>query len=95
MFIILVLYVGDMLVARKSIFEISRLKAQLDRTFDMKDLGATNQILGMHIHRDRKNGKLWLSQKKYVEKILHRFGMNKVKLVNIILASHFRVCARS
>jgi len=43
-------------------FEINRLKAQLARAFDMKDLGATKQILGMEIHRDRKNGKLWLSQ---------------------------------
>jgi len=28
----------------------------------MKDLGAQKQILGMEIHRDKKNGKLWLSQ---------------------------------
>ena len=91
MFIILVLYVDDMLVASKSMFEINRLKAQLARTFDMKDLGVANQILGMQIHRDRKNGKLWLSQKKYVEKILQRFGMNKVKPINIPLASHFKL----
>ena len=47
MFIILVLYVDDMFVASKSMFEINRLKAQLARTFDMKDIGATNQILGI------------------------------------------------
>jgi hypothetical protein len=62
MFIILVLYVDDMLVTSKSMVEINRLKAQLARAFDMKDLGAAKQILGMEIHRDRKNGKLWLSQ---------------------------------
>ena len=61
-FIILVLYVEDMLLARKSITEINRLKAQMARTFDMKDLGAARQILGMEIFRDRRNGKLWLSQ---------------------------------
>jgi hypothetical protein len=71
--------------------EINRLKAQLARVFDMKDLGATKQILGMEIHRDRKNGKLWLSQQKYVEKILMRFGMNNVKPVQIPLASHFKI----
>jgi len=38
--------------------------------FDMKDLGATKQILRMEIHKDMKNGKLWLSQQKYVEKII-------------------------
>eukprot|EP00253_Pinus_taeda_P031287 PITA_31287 len=44
-----------MLLARKSIEEINKLKAQMARTFDMKDLGATRQILGMEIFRDRNN----------------------------------------
>jgi hypothetical protein len=57
----------------------------------MKDLGATRQILGMEIFRDRRNGKLWLSQQKYVKKILLRFGMNNVKLVSVSLASHFKL----
>jgi hypothetical protein len=91
MFIILVLYVDDMLVERKSMVEINRLKAQLAKAFDMKDLGTTTQILGMEIHRDRKNGNLWLSQQKYVDKILMRFGMNNVKPVQIPLASHFNL----
>ena len=91
MFIILVLYVDDMLLASKSIEEINRLKAQMARTFDMKDLGAARQILGMEIFRDRSNGKLWLSQKKYIEKILLRFGMNNVKPVSVPFASHFKL----
>jgi hypothetical protein len=57
----------------------------------MKDLGVKKQILGMEIHKDRKNGKLWLSQEKYVEKILMRFGMNTVKPVQIPLASHYKI----
>ena len=61
------------------------------RAFDMKDLGAAKQILGIEIHRDRRNGKLSFSQEKYVEKILERFGMNKVKPVNVPLASHFKL----
>ena len=52
MFIILVLYVDYMLIASKSMVEINRLKAQLARTFDMKDLGETKLILGMEIHKD-------------------------------------------
>jgi hypothetical protein len=41
----------------------------------MKDLDASNFILGMEIKRDRKNRKLWLNQRKYVETILQRFNM--------------------
>ena len=77
-FIILVLYVDDMIVERKRMIEINNLKAQLDSTCDMKDIGVEKQILGMEIHRDKKNGKLSLSQQKHVEKILMIFGMNDV-----------------
>eukprot|EP00253_Pinus_taeda_P016064 PITA_16064 len=57
----------------------------------MKDLGVARQILGMQIFKDRSNGKLWISQQKYIEKILLRFGMNNVKPVSVTLASHFKL----
>ena len=59
-----------MLLASQSMFEIKRLKAQMARTFDMKDIGVARQILGMEIFRDMMNGEIWLSQQTYVEKIL-------------------------
>ena len=42
-FIILVLYVDDMLIVSKSTDEINSLKAQMARTFDMIDIGATKK----------------------------------------------------
>ena len=69
----------------------NRLKAQMAMTFDMMDLGATKQILGIKIHRDRRNGKLSFSQEKYVKKILVRFEMDKEKPVNVPLAYHFNI----
>jgi hypothetical protein len=57
----------------------------------MKDLGAAKQILGIEIHRDRENGKLWLSQQRYVEKVLVRIDVNHVKPVNIPLDSNFKL----
>ena len=72
-FIILVLYVDDMLIVSKNMDDINRLKEQTVRNFDMKDLGVEKQILGIEIHTDRRNGKLSFSQEKYVEKILVRF----------------------
>jgi hypothetical protein len=80
-----------MLVERKSMVEINKLKAQLARAFDMKYLAATKQILGMEIHIDKKNGKLWLSKHNYVEKILMIFGMSDVRPVHIPSASHFNI----
>ena len=53
-FILLLLYVDDVLVAGPNKDRIQELKAQLAREFEMKDLGPPNKILGMEIHRDRK-----------------------------------------
>ena len=65
-FIFLLLYVDDMLIAAKNMVDVNKLKSLLSREFDMKDLGAAKKILGMEIRRDRKFGRLWLSQKNYV-----------------------------
>lgn len=58
-YLILLLYVDDMLVADSSMEEISNLKAKLSKDF-AKDWGAAKQILGMRISRDRVNRKLKL-----------------------------------
>ena len=85
-----------MLIAAKSMLEIKRLKSLLGDEFEMKDLGAAKKILGMEeIHRDRKAGKLYLSQKKYIEKVLERFGMHNSKPVSTPLGAHFRLSAAS
>ncbi|GJY89529.1 retrovirus-related pol polyprotein from transposon TNT 1-94 [Tanacetum coccineum] len=81
-FIILLLYVDDMLVAGPNKDHINKLKAQLAREFEMKGLGLANKILGMQIHRDRVSRKIWLSQKSYVKKILQRFNMQDCKPIS-------------
>nr|GEU91101.1 retrovirus-related Pol polyprotein from transposon TNT 1-94 [Tanacetum cinerariifolium] len=92
-FIILLLYVNDMLAAGPNKDRINKLKAQLAREFEMKDLGPANKILGMKIHRDRVSRKIWLSQKSYVKKILQRFNMQDCKPIstpfpsNVMLSS--------
>ena len=68
-YIILLLYVDDMLIVGHDKNGIQSLKREFIKSFEMKDLGPTKQILGMKIVRDRKNGKLWLSQ----QNILRRY----------------------
>lgn len=90
-YLILLLYVDDMLVAGSSMDEIVNLKAQLSKEFAMKDLGSAKKILGMRISRDRARGKLKLSQEEYVKKVLKRFNMENAKPVSTPLASHFKL----
>jgi hypothetical protein len=74
-FIYVALYVDDMLLVRNNMDAIKELKKKLSSKFDMKDLGATNFILGMEIKRDQTIRKLWLNQRKCIETILKRFNM--------------------
>lgn len=46
------------------------IKEELKRNFDMKDLGPVKRCLGMNIIQNRVEGKLWISQMDYIEKLL-------------------------
>jgi hypothetical protein len=69
-FIILLLYVDDMLIVGSNSSRIENLQKELSKSFTMKDLGPVKQILGIRVICDRKYKKLWLSQEKYIEKVL-------------------------
>ena len=57
-FIYVVLYVDDMLLDGNNMEVIKEVKSQLSSKFDMKDLGATNLILGKEIKRNHVDRKL-------------------------------------
>jgi len=76
-FVILVLYVDDILLASSDKNMLHETKGFLSSNFDMKDLGEASYVLGIEIHRDRTKGVLGLSQKAYIEKMLKRYSMDK------------------
>ncbi|MCO5558109.1 hypothetical protein L7F22_011686 [Adiantum nelumboides] len=59
--------------------------------FDMKDLGNANHILGM---RDRPNRRLYLSQRDYIDKVLHRFHMEEGKAIGTPLPPYVKQTAQ-
>ncbi|GJV47755.1 retrovirus-related pol polyprotein from transposon TNT 1-94 [Tanacetum coccineum] len=73
---------------------INKLKAQLAREIEMKDLEPENKILGMQIHRDRVSKKLWLSQKSYVKKILQRFNMQDCKPISTPFPTNVKLSSK-
>jgi len=75
-FIILVLYVDDILLASSSVELLIETKLILNSHFDMKDLGDASVVLGIQISRDRSRGILGLSQRGYIDKVLKRFNMH-------------------
>ncbi|KAH9722768.1 Integrase catalytic domain-containing protein [Citrus sinensis] len=88
--IYLVLYVDDILIASKSMKLIDLLKQQLKDKFDMKDLGPAKKILGVKMIRNRTARTLFLSQEKYVNKVLEKFGILNCKPISTPMAAHFR-----
>lgn len=74
-FIILVLYVDDILLASNNLDMLHDSKRMLSHNFDMKDLGDASYVIGIKIHRDRRNGVLGLSQRAYIDRILKRYNM--------------------
>ena len=73
------MYVNDILLASSDVNLLLETKKFLSSKFDMKDLGEASFVLGIEIHRDRKNGVLGLSQKAYLEKVLNKYNMQNYK----------------
>jgi len=58
----------------------------------MKNLGEANKVLGKEIERDRRSGKVSLTQKGYLQKVLQRFNIDgDTKSVSTPLAPHFKL----
>ena len=70
-YIILYLYVDDILIFGTSLDAIQRIKDYLSQNFDMKDLGPADMILGMKI--SRTPNEFFLSLAYSIERMLHKF----------------------
>lgn len=79
-------YVDDLLLLSKSTELLDKLKEQLKEFFPMKDLGDVQHYLGMEVTRNWEQHELYLSQAKYIEELLTRFGYTEGKEYNTPLA---------
>jgi len=72
--IYLLLSMDDMLIASQNLLAIQKLKFLLSSEFEMKDMGATEKILGIEIKRDRVQKKFFLCHKECIQKVLVVLG---------------------
>ena len=70
--LILVLYVDDLFLTGTDPL-IHQCKRELASEFEMKDLGLMHYFLGLEVWQ--RPGEIFLSQGKYIVKLLERFGM--------------------
>jgi len=87
----LLLYVNAMLIAARNKIHVQKLKTQLKKEFDIKDLGEAKKILGMEITRNRGSGRLWQSLENYFLRVLKRFNIIEVRPITTPLAGYFKL----
>jgi hypothetical protein len=75
---ILVLYVDDITMVSEDLETINQDKASLRESYEMTDLGDISWILGMHVTCNHDAGWIAISQQKYTEEILERFGKSDI-----------------
>ncbi|GAA0167754.1 transmembrane signal receptor [Lithospermum erythrorhizon] len=86
-FLILVVYVDDILVTRDSQKEITAVKSFLHNKFTIKDLDYTKFFLGIKLTRTDEG--LYLSQQKYIWHIVQDLHMQDAKTVNTPLPANW------
>eukprot|EP00253_Pinus_taeda_P035004 PITA_35004 len=85
--LILVLYVDDLFLTGADPL-IHKCKRELASEFEMKDLALMHYFLGLEVWQNP--GEIFLSQGKYVVKILERFGMVDCKPVTTPMELNFK-----
>jgi Reverse transcriptase (RNA-dependent DNA polymerase) len=71
---IITLYVDDITMVASDLETINQDKEDLRKSYEMTDLGNLSWILGMHVTWDRSKGWISISQEKYSDDVLERFG---------------------
>ena len=74
--IIVPAYVDDMFIATKDLSQARQVVTDLEKHFQVHDLGDTSFLLGVHIQRERSKRTLTLSQHQYIVDLLQHYGMS-------------------
>jgi len=89
--LIIAIYVDDKLIFSKNVDTIKHLKLQLSEHFEITDLGEARWILGMEVVRNCQQGIISLSQRRYIETILDRFGLKDGRSVSTPLETNAKL----
>ncbi|CAI7913101.1 unnamed protein product [Closterium sp. NIES-54] len=74
-FLMLLMYVDDILLFSESAAMIERVEEMLEMQFKCSKMGDVKYYLGMHVERDLDKGVLRLHQRKYCEGLAEKYGL--------------------
>ena len=81
-FVIIALYVDDILFFSNNTKMLKEEKLALAKRFKVEDLGELHHVLGMSVKRNRRLRTFSIGQTKYLEGVLKRFDMEYCKPVS-------------
>lgn len=81
----------DLLIASTVLSNIDKIKALLQQKFKMEDLGNVKDILGIYVEREGNTGNIKISQKRYIQDMLKRFGMEKCNPLSTPLEQNLNI----
>ena len=87
--VIICLYIDDKLIFGTNLVWVQETKEFLSSSFQMKDTGEADVILGIKIIID-SNG-IKLSQAHYIEKVLKRFNMFETTPISTPMDQHVKL----
>lgn len=87
----LAVYVDDMALLSSSLELMAKHKKLLGSRFKIKDLGDIKQLLGISISYDRNARTIFLSQTRYIEESLERYGFSNSRTTRTPLSSGIKL----
>ncbi|KAI3438358.1 hypothetical protein D9Q98_000796 [Chlorella vulgaris] len=87
----LLTYVDDILIFASDLGELQRIKQQLMRAFDARDLGEAAYFLGMDIIRDRARCTIKLAQTRLTADLLAKHSMTAVRTASTPLSTAIKL----
>ncbi|KAM6569154.1 hypothetical protein CsatB_017139 [Cannabis sativa] len=89
-FIILLIYVDDVILDGNNLVEMETLKVQLNNKFQLKDLGNLKYFLRLEVARSSKG--IIISQRHYALQMLEDLGHLGCKLVSTPMEANLKLC---
>lgn len=88
-FMVLSIYVDDLLFTGNSENLFAQFKQDMFREFEMTDNGLMPYFLGIQVHQ--MAARIFISQKRYMGEILDKFGMSNCSVVNTLVIVNHRI----
>ena len=70
-----IFYVVNLIILASNLSYLKKLKSELEKEFEMIDLGDLHYCLGVEFERNREACIITMNQRSYIEEVSKRFNM--------------------